>query len=66
MSRTVVCPKCDGFAVLVEKTEDRYVVKCKNCGEFKITGSEELKAHRKYKKRMGDWKKVKSILNQAH
>lgn len=52
MSRTVICPKCDDFAVIVEKTEDRYVVKCKKCGEFKITGSEERKARRKYTERM--------------
>lgn len=53
MSKTLLCPKCKGFAVIVERTEDfRYVVKCKNCGKFEITGLEERQARRKYTERM--------------
>jgi hypothetical protein len=58
MSRTVECPKCRSFATVVERTKDfRYVVECKNCGKFEITGSEERTARLHYTKRMKEWAK---------
>jgi uncharacterized Zn finger protein len=45
MSRTVECPKCGSLATVVERTKDfKYVLECKNCGRFEITGSEERTA----------------------
>jgi hypothetical protein len=53
MSRTVECPKCKSFATVVEGTKDfKYVIECKNCGKFEITGSEERTARLHYTKRM--------------
>jgi len=58
MSRTVECPKCRSFATVVERTKDfKYVVECKNCGKFEITGSEERTARLHYTKRMKEWAK---------
>jgi hypothetical protein len=58
MSRTVECPKCRSFATVVERTKDfKYVVGCKNCGKFEITGSEERTARLHYTKRMKEWAK---------
>jgi hypothetical protein len=56
MSRTVECLKCKSFATVVERTKDfKYVVECKNCGKFEITGSEERTARLHYTKRMKEW-----------
>ena len=58
MSRTVECPKCISFATIVERTKDfKYVVECKNCGKFEISGSEERTARLHYTKRMKEWAK---------
>jgi Zn ribbon nucleic-acid-binding protein len=53
MSRTVECPKCKSFATVVERTKDfKYIVECKNCGAFEISGSEERTARLHYTKRI--------------
>jgi len=58
MSRTVECPKCKSFATVTERTKDfKYVIECKNCGKFEITGSEERTARLHYTKRMKEWAK---------
>ncbi|MEM2112146.1 MAG: hypothetical protein QXJ62_05525 [Nitrososphaeria archaeon] len=59
MSRTIECPKCKGFASVVERTPDfKYVVNCKNCGKFEITALEERTARLHYTKRMKEWAKT--------
>jgi hypothetical protein len=58
MSRTVECPRCKSFATVTERTKDfKYVIECKNCGKFEITGSEERTARLHYTKRMKEWAK---------
>jgi len=58
MSRTVECPKCRSLATVVERTIDfKYVIECKNCRKFEITGSEERTARLHYTKRMKEWAK---------
>lgn len=58
MSRTVECPKCKSFATVTERTKDfKYVIECKNCGKFEISGSEERTARLHYTKRMKEWAK---------
>ena len=53
MSRTVECPKCRSFATVAERTKDfKYIIECKNCEKFEITGSEERTARLHYTKRM--------------
>jgi len=64
MSRSVECPKCKSFATVVERTKDfKYVLECKNCGQFEITSSEERTARLHYTKRMKDWAKNPSPLS---
>jgi hypothetical protein len=58
MSRTVECPKCGSFATVVERTKGfKYVIECKNCGKFEVTGSEERTARLHYTKRTKEWAK---------
>ena len=66
MSRTVECPKCGSLATVVERTKDfKYVLECKNCGRFEITGSEERTARLPYRKRMKEWAKNPSSFTGA-
>jgi len=56
MSRTIICPKCGGYAVIFKRiSKDReiwYVVRCSTCGIFKISPLVERRTREKYTKIM--------------
>ena len=58
MSRTIICPKCMEFAVIIERRDVgppdhfHYIVNCERDGKFNLTSLEERKARMEYTRRM--------------